>query len=67
MMLAVVSPVDHKLPLASDEVSVTDPPSQKVVTPLTVIIGVAGVAFTITFVEAETGDKQPSVLTNETV
>lgn len=38
----VVSPVDHVLPVAEDEVNVTFPPSQNVNAPLALMIGVAG-------------------------
>ena len=43
----VVSPVDHKLPVADDEVKVTLPPAQNVVGPPGVIVGVAGKEFTV--------------------
>jgi hypothetical protein len=42
-----VSPVDHRLPVADDEVSVMLPPEQMLVEPLAVITGVDGVSTTI--------------------
>ena len=62
VMACVVAPVDHKLPEAADEVNVTLPPEQKVVGPPGVIVGAAGVGFTVTVVPAETGDVQPLVV-----
>jgi hypothetical protein len=41
----------HWLPLAALEVSVTLPPAQKVVAPLGVMAGVAGVGFTVIAME----------------
>jgi len=38
----VVSPVDQILSVADDDVKVIEPPSQKVVAPLAVIVGTAG-------------------------
>jgi hypothetical protein len=49
-MEAVVAPFDHKYEVPALEVSVTDPPAQKVVGPPGVIVGVAGKAFTVTTV-----------------
>lgn len=43
----VVSPVDQRLPVADDEVKVTLPPTQNVVGPPAVIVGVAGNGFTV--------------------
>ena len=37
----------HWLPVADDELSNTEPPAQKVVAPPGVIVGVAGIAFTV--------------------
>ena len=42
LIVCVVSPDDHRLPVASEEVNVTEPPSQNVVGPLAVTTGVAG-------------------------
>jgi hypothetical protein len=52
-MAFVVAPVDHVFPLGADEVRVTLPPEQKVVGPPGVIVGVAGIGFTVT---ASAGD-----------
>jgi len=46
----LVAPFDQVLPVALDEVNVTDPPEQKVVAPLALIVGVVGVVFTVTVV-----------------
>jgi hypothetical protein len=35
----VVSPFDHVFPVALDDVKVTEPPEQKVVAPIAVIVG----------------------------
>ena len=47
----VVAPVDQVLPLAEDEVKVTEPPEQKVVAPLAEIVGVAGAPGSLMVVE----------------
>jgi hypothetical protein len=49
----VVVPLDHVLPVALDEVNVTDPPEQKVAEPMTVIVGVVGTGFTVTTLGVE--------------
>ena len=54
---------DHWLPLALLDVSVTLPPAQNVVGPLGVIVGVAGIGFTVTLVAAEAALVQPLVVT----
>ena len=41
-MLCVVAPVDQILSVADDDVKVIEPPSQKVVAPLAVIVGTIG-------------------------
>jgi hypothetical protein len=56
----VVAPVDQWLPLAEEEVSVTLFPAQIVVAP-PVIVGAAGVAFTVTVTGAEFADTQPLI------
>src|SRR5262245_37334308 len=52
----------HWLPLALDEVRVTLPPAQKVVGPPGVMVGVAGVALTTTFV-VPAAEVQPFTVT----
>ena len=49
----VVAPLDQVLPVAEDEVNVTEPGVQKVVGPPAVIVGVAGAGLTVTDVAAE--------------
>jgi hypothetical protein len=51
VMELVVAPVDHELPVAEEEVSVTEPPAQKVVGPLGVILAVV-TGLTVTVCEA---------------
>ena len=51
--------MDQVFPVALDEVNVTDPPEQKVVAPLAVIVGVAGIGFTVTVVGAELAVQVP--------
>jgi hypothetical protein len=63
-MDGVVAPFDHRLPVAEEEVSVTDPPEQKVVGPSAEIVGVAGVGLTMTFCAAELPDEQPLAITS---
>ena len=53
----------HWLPVADDEVNNTDPPLQNVVGPPGVIVGVAGIAFTVTTVAADGSDGQPFTVT----
>jgi hypothetical protein len=49
----VAPPGDQEYPVAAEEAKSTEPPVQKVVGPLGVIVGVAGVGFTNTFTGAE--------------
>jgi hypothetical protein len=49
----VVAPFDQRYDAALDAVSVTEPPAQNVVGPPAVIVGVAGIALTVTVVAAE--------------
>ena len=63
-MDCVVSPVDQRLSVADDEVSTTEPPAQKVVAELAVIAGVAGTAFIVIVVLAETPEAQPEAMTS---
>lgn len=62
-MDCVVAPVDHTLPVADEEVSVTEPPEQKVVGPPAVIVGVAGFAFTVTVVVADVAEQPEPLVT----
>lgn len=55
----VVAPVDQVLPVAEDEVKVTELPEQKVVGPLAVIVGTGGSGFTVTVVAADTEEHDP--------
>lgn len=66
MIDCVVAPVDQRLPLAEEEVKVTEPPAQKVVGPPAVIVGVAGFAFTVTTVAADVAE-QPEPFVTVTV
>jgi len=62
----VVSPVDHTLFAADDEVSTTFPPEQKVVGPPAVTVGVAGVAGSVRVCES-VFEIQPDALVKVTV
>ena len=53
----------HWLPVALDDVSVTLPPVQNVVAPSGVIVGVAGIGFTVTLVADDAALVQPVVVT----
>lgn len=56
----VVAPFDHKLLDADEEVNTTELPAQNVVGPLAVIVGTAGIVFTITFTGAEGAEVHPN-------
>ena len=58
-----MAPFDQMLPVALDDVNVTDPPEQKVVVPLAVIVGVAGPAEIETTVELDVEEHAPFVIT----
>lgn len=62
-MDCVVAPVDHTLPVADDDVRITEPPAQKVVEPPAVIVGVAGFAFTVTVVVADVAEQPEPLVT----
>ena len=49
--------------MADDELSNTEPPAQNVVGPPGVIVGVVGIAFTVTTVAADGSDGQPFSVT----
>ena len=66
MIDCVVAPVDHKFPLADEDVNTTLPPAQKVNGPLALIVGVDGNGVTVTVVPADVADVQPPLVT-ETV
>lgn len=51
-MFCVEAPFDHMYAVLGDDVKVTEPPVQKVVGPLAVIVGVGGNAFTVTTCDA---------------
>lgn len=61
-----LAPVDQVFPVVYEEVNTTDPPVHNEVDPPAVMIGAAGIGFTvtlITFDEAEEHD--PSTITTE--
>ena len=64
VIACVVSPVDHRLSIAEDEVKITESPAQKVVGPPAEIVGVAGVGFTVTVSLIEFPEEQPFVITS---
>ena len=51
------------MPVAADEVSTTIPPSQKVVVPVTAIVGVVANGFTLTVIPADIAEVQSPLLT----
>jgi hypothetical protein len=59
-MDCVVAPLDQKLFVAEEDVRVTEPPAQNVVGPLAVIVGTAGIVFTITLTGADAADVHPN-------
>jgi hypothetical protein len=62
-ILRVLAPLDHKYVLASEAVSTTLSPSQKVVLPLAVTTGVIGRSVTVTFILSEAALSQEAALT----
>ena len=58
----VVAPVDQTFPLAEEDVNTTLPPAQKVNGPPAVMVGVAGIGFTVTVVPAEATEVQPPLV-----
>ncbi|MNE58808.1 hypothetical protein D3C80_1538620 [compost metagenome] len=61
MISFVSSALDQEFPLGVEELKVTDPPAQKVVGPLAVITGAAGIGFTVMVTAAEAGEIHPLV------
>ena len=59
-----VSPFDQKLSFADEEVRTTESPSQNVVGPLAVIVGIAGTGLTVTGIVFDTPDEQPFEITS---
>jgi len=55
----VVDPSDQVFPVALDEVNITEPPEQKVVGPLALIIDVVGIEFTVTVVGLDDVEHDP--------
>ena len=53
----------HWFPVADEEVKSTLPPAQKVVGVVVLMVGVAGIAFTVTVVAADAKLGQPLVVT----
>ena len=51
------------MPLADDEVNVTDPPVQKVVAPPSETVGVVGTGFTVTVTPADGADEHDPLVT----
>ena len=58
----MVAPDDHKYVEPILAVNVTPPPSQKVVGPPAVMVGVAGKPFTVTIVAADDALRHPLAL-----
>ncbi len=56
-----MAPLDHALPVALEDVSITDPPLQNVVALPAVIVGAGGVGLTVTVVAADV-DEHPAAL-----
>ena len=59
MILCVVSPVDHKLSVAEEDVNTTEPPEQKVVGPPAVIVGTVGSGLTVMPIGEELAEQKP--------
>ena len=59
MIACDVAPFDQVLPVALDDVKVTDPPEQKVVAPPAEMVGVVGAAFTVTAIGLDVAEQVP--------
>ena len=59
MIDCVVAPFDHVLPVALDDVNVTEPPEQNEVAPFAEIVGVAGAAKILTATLADVDEHVP--------
>ena len=59
-MDCVVSPVDHKLSVADEELRITESPLQKVVGPPAAMVGTAGFGFTVTVSAVEFPEEHPA-------
>ena len=59
MIDCVVAPFDQVFPEALDDVKTTEPPEQKVVAPLALIVGVDSAGFTVTTVGVELAVQVP--------
>jgi hypothetical protein len=53
------------LSFSEEEVNITEPPEQKVVGPLGVIVGTVGKAFTVTLVATEVAEQKPLLTVTE--
>ena len=62
MIACVVAPVDQIFPVVADDVKITLLPAQIVVDPDVVIVGVAGVVFTVTVLTADGAESHPPLL-----
>ena len=62
VILCVVAPLLHSIPLATDEVSITLPPGQNVSGPFADIVGIRGV-IRFTIVAAEVPPQVPVLVT----
>ena len=54
-----MAPLDQILPVALDDVKVTDPPEQKDVGPPAEMVGVLGVLFTVTVTGLDVAEQVP--------
>ena len=59
MIACVVAPFDQVLPVALDDVKVTDPPEQKDVDPPAEMVGAVGAAFTVTAIGLDVAEQFP--------
>ena len=57
-MDCVVAPFDQVFPVAEEEVRVTEPPVQKLIGPLAVMVGTAGSGFTVTVVATDVEEQR---------
>ena len=63
VIVEVVSPVDQLIFVADEDVNWTDPPIQKDVGPLAVIVGAVGLGSTVIVVEVDVVEAHPLLFT----
>ena len=60
VIVCVDSEVDQSIPDATEDIKFTELPAQKVIGPLALTVGAAGIGFTVTVIALLAGEVQPS-------